>query len=205
MPSPAYRIFLLSPASCHGERARLLLNPRARFELALRLRTPAGAAIGEVFSFLSGLYFRGKLTYANHFAHPPAGCAGVQIITTDRGLVAADTPVTLDDLERMAPVPIDLDEPKYTCPLRRSIRKLASLGDACQFVLLGSIATPKYVTILSEGLGGSLLYPTDFAGRGDMSRGGLLLRCVREGRELTYTPITGTHHGTRPPKLKTGN
>ena len=32
-----------------------------------------GAPIGEVFSFLSSLYFRGKLTYAQRFAAPPTG------------------------------------------------------------------------------------------------------------------------------------
>ena len=61
------RVFLLSPASCHGERARLLLRDEACFDLALRLRGE-GAPLGEVFSFLSGLYFRGKLAYARAFA-----------------------------------------------------------------------------------------------------------------------------------------
>jgi hypothetical protein len=50
--------------------------------------------------------------------------------------------------------------------------------------------------------GPRLHFPADFVGRGDMSRGGLMLRCVTEGRELEYAPILGaTRRGARPPKL----
>jgi hypothetical protein len=36
-----------------------------------------------------------------------------------------------------------------------------------------------------------------------MSRGGLMLRCVDEGRELTDVPVAGAvRHGQRPPKLE---
>ena len=55
-----HRIFLLSPASCVGERARQVLNTSAQFDLPRRLRTPAGAPLGKVFSVLSGRYFRGS-------------------------------------------------------------------------------------------------------------------------------------------------
>ena len=41
------RLFILSPARCDGERARLIFRNPARFELALKLRTPQGAPIGE--------------------------------------------------------------------------------------------------------------------------------------------------------------
>ena len=83
-----HRIFVLSPASCGGERARLLTAPGAGFPLAHRLRAPGGAPLGEVFSFLSGLYFRGKLAYARAFASPPRRVpgAGVLVITADAGL-----------------------------------------------------------------------------------------------------------------------
>src|ERR1051325_10991404 len=57
-------LFLLSPARCDGRRALTLLSPRAEFPLAVQLRRREGAPLGEVFAFLSGLYFRGKLTYA---------------------------------------------------------------------------------------------------------------------------------------------
>src|SRR5438552_15335378 len=80
------RIFVLSPARCDGERAEMMLAPRARFPLAQRLRTTEGAPLGEVMSFLSGLYFRGKLTYAETFARPPARAAGILVITTNAGL-----------------------------------------------------------------------------------------------------------------------
>jgi len=50
--------------------------------------------------------------------------------------------------------------------------------------------------------GHRLLFPEDFAGRGDMSRGGLLLRSVRAGEPLRYPPVgEATRPGARPPKL----
>jgi hypothetical protein len=197
------RIFLLSPANCGGERAKLIYREQARFELALKLRTPKGAKLGEVFSFLSGLYFRGKLTYANHFAQPLRGLAGQQIITTNRGLVRADEYVTIEELRAMGCVPIDAENPKYRKPLEQSVEKLAKkIGAKGEVVLLGSVASGKYVDILQEILGERLLFPIDFVGRGDMSRGGLMLRCVRENRELEYAPVASTkRHGKRPAKL----
>jgi hypothetical protein len=69
------RIFLLSPAYAGGERARMILRDQATFELARRLRSKRGAPIAEVFTFLSGLYFRGKIAYATAFARPPRGIA----------------------------------------------------------------------------------------------------------------------------------
>src|SRR5438552_2421090 len=69
-------------------------------------------------------------------------------------------------------------------------------------VLLGSIATPKYVDPLLEIFGERLLFPAEFAGRGDMSRGGLMLRCVSAGVQLTYVPLaSAARHGPKPPKL----
>ncbi|MCA1581215.1 MAG: hypothetical protein LC796_07430 [Acidobacteria bacterium] len=198
------RIFLLSPASCGGERARLVFNERAQFDVAVRLRSPEGIAIGDVFSFLSGLYFRGKLEYARAFAAPPAGAPGVLVITPSEGLLPAHEPVTLARLRRFARVPIDASEARYRRPLARHARSLAAVvGPDCEVVLLGSIATGKYVDILEKAFGDRLRFPGEFVGRGDMSRGGLLLRCVREGRQLGYRPIgEGARHGKRPPKLE---
>jgi hypothetical protein len=198
----AGRIFLLSPASCSGRRARLVFNPQARFEVATRLRSPGGAPLGEVFSFLSGLYFRGKLAYARQFARPPEGMPGVLIITASAGLLAAGEPVTLRHLERFARVSIDAAENRYRRPLARASRGLAERADGCEIVLLGSIASGKYVDILGKVFGERLLFPAEFVGRGDMSRGGLLLRRAREGRELVYLPVLGAvRHGPRPAKL----
>ena len=88
-------------------------------------------------------------------------------------------------------------------PLRRSAEQLAStIGPKTRVILLGSIATGKYADILTGVFEDRLLFPTDFVGRGDMSRGGLLLRHVREGKELDYQPVIGAiRRGKRPPKL----
>ena len=76
------------------------------------------------------------------------------------------------------------------------------IGPECDVVLLGSIASPKYVDVLTAIFGERLQFPIDFVGRGDMSRGGLLLRAARDGHELDYAPIAGAVlHGVRPPKL----
>lgn len=199
-----HRIFLLSPASCAGERARIVLRDEAEFPLALRLRSSEGAPIGEAFRFLSGLYFRGKLDYANAFARPPAGVPGVLVITAGGGLWGAEQPVTTRDLRAFARVPIDAGEPRYRRPLERDARRLAeTAGDRCEVVLLGSVATGKYLDVLLHAFGSRLLFPGEFVGRGDMSRGGLMLRCVAERRELTYVPVAGAvRRGHRPPKLE---
>jgi hypothetical protein len=182
-------IFFLSPANCSGRRADLLFNPRAQFHLARALRE-AGAPLGDVFSFLSGLYFRGKLTYARAFARPGVDSSGIWIITAGRGLVQADTIVRLEDLLTFRSIPIDVNEPRYREPLLRdALAHSKQLGPGGRAVLLGSIATSKYTSILHEAFGDRLHFPQAFIGRGDFFRGSLLLRCVDEGRELDYSPI----------------
>lgn len=197
------RVFLLSPARTDGKRAKMLFSPRAQFSLAVRLRAAEGAELGEVFSFLSGLYFRGKLTYAQRFATPPEGCPGVLVITPNRGLVVPETAITIGDVRAFARVPIDAGNRSYSTPLRDDALGLrARLPRAAEIVLLGSIATPKYVDVLGAALGRTLLFPGDFVGRGDMSRGGLLLRAARAGVELDYRPIDGSEpRGRRVAKL----
>ncbi len=190
------RVFLLSPANASGERAAMLLRDAASFALAREVRSVAGAPVGEVFSFLSGLYFRGKLAYARAFGEASL------VITPDRGLIAPETAVRLDDLRAMAHVPIDRREPRYLRPLERDAAELARRTAEDEVVLLGSVASGKYVEVLKEFFGERLLFPIDFVGRGDMSRGGLLLRCARAGTELPYVPVAGAVlHGKRPPKL----
>jgi hypothetical protein len=191
------RVFLLSPASCSGKRCRLLLGRGSAFELAERLRRES-APLGEVFSFLSSLYFRGKLTYARRFAAPPGGCPGALVITPSRGLVAPETPITTGDLRAFARVPIDVRNRRYAAPLQDAARGLrALLPPEAEVVLLGSIATPKYVDVLLSAFGRALLFPADFVGRGDMSRGGLLLRAARAGVELGYRPVDGSERRGR--------
>ena len=184
------RVFLLSPAHLGGKRAAVLLREEAAFPLAVRLRGPDGVPLGEAFSFLSGLYFRGKLTYATRFARPPAAVAGVQVITANRGLVDAEAPVTPAELRSLGSVDIHTDDPRYRVPLVRDVTRLAE-RPGLELVLLGSVATGKYVDVLLDVVGERLLFPTDFVGRGDMSRGALLLRSAREGRELSYEPVAG--------------
>ncbi|MDQ3117386.1 MAG: hypothetical protein M3Q86_12395 [Verrucomicrobiota bacterium] len=194
------RTFLLSPAYAGGRRAQMLLSERAQFALAQRLRGGEPVSLGEVFTFLSGLYFRGKLAYANAFA---PDSSRVLVITPTRGLVPAATTVTLDDLREFAEVDIAADDPRYREPLERDLQRLRKqMTPRCEAVLLGSIATGKYVGIMLEILQQQLRFPADFVGRGDMSRGGLLLRCAVDRTELAYIPVQGAvRKGKRPPKL----
>ena len=201
------RLFLLSPANCSGQRAKMVLSERAQFDLAIRLRG-RGVAIGEVFAFVSGLYFKGKLAYALEFARPPEPGtpltgSGALVITPNAGLRPVETVVTADALRAFAGVDIAATDPRYRRPLVASARALAEeIGPDCDVVLLGSIASAKYVDVLTDVFGARLRFPIDFVGRGDMSRGGLLLRCARSGEELPYVPVQGAiRHGPRPPKL----
>jgi hypothetical protein len=201
----------------------MLLSPRAEFALAAQVRSAAGALLGDVFAFLSGLYFRGKLAYAREFARPPRArgtgqsprpkaqgprptdpIRGVFVITPSLGLQLPEYPVTLGVLEHFARVQIESANPAYREPLAASARLVAELaGPRTEVVLLGSIATGKYVDVLLDIFGDRLRFPVEFVGRGDMSRGGLMLRCVRAGQELTYAPVRdAVRHGPRPPRLE---
>jgi hypothetical protein len=201
-------LFLLSPADCGGRRAALLLSERSSSPVAAALRSPRGAPLGDVFSFVSGLYFRGKLAYARHFARagdaaPEIVDRGVLVITAGAGLRSPDTPITLDAFLRFGRTSIDLSNPEYLRPLTASARAVADVADeSTRVVLLGSIASPKYVDVLLDIFGDRLLFPREFVGRGDMSRGGLLLRSVSAGVELEYVPVKGAiRRGVRPPRL----
>jgi hypothetical protein len=199
------RVFLLSPAHCGGQRAQLVLREQAQFDLARRLRTREGAPLGEVFSFLSGLYFRGKLAYARCFAQPMTGLDGVMVITPCQGLQSPDVRVGRALLRRYARVDIDPTDARYRRPLLRDARALAERLKEIptwEVVLLGSVASGKYVEPLTQVFGDRLVFPPEFVGRGDMSRGGLLLRCVTEGRELGYAPLmNASRRGPRPARL----
>jgi hypothetical protein len=203
------RIFLLSPANCAGRRAQLMMAPGAGFALARQLQSREGARLGDVFSFVSGLYFRGKLAYARRFARPPdpgdpVVAEGILVITPNAGLRAADTPVTLQSFRAFAGAEIDVRNAAYRRPLEQAARALlAAIGPDCEVVLLGSIASGKYVDVLLPIFGERVMFPLHFVGRGDMSRGGLMLRCVAADLELDYVPLAGAvRHGQRPPKLE---
>lgn len=198
------RIFLLSPASMGGRRGQLLTGGRGAFPLAEQLRSGDDVPLGEAFSFLSGLYFRGKLAYARAFARPIPPLPGALVITTNRGLMDPDERVDVDDLRAFGAVDIDLRDPRYREPLLRDALRVADQLPADGIVvLLGSVASGKYVNLLHDVFGERLRFPAEFVGRGDMSRGGLMLRCVDAGQELEYVPVHGTpRRGSRPPRLE---
>jgi hypothetical protein len=173
----------------------------AKTDLACRLRQE-GVPLGELFSFVSSLYFRGKLAYAQAFSTPPPGICGVFVITSDSGLVPPDARLTLDRLREIAKTNIDAADQRYRVPLMRDCHLLRETTTECDVVLLGSIATQKYVEPLLEVFGDRLLFPQEFAGRGDMSRGGLMLRAVEKSEQLIYIPVLhAKRQGPRPAKL----
>ena len=196
MASSASTIFLLSPAYCGGRRAGILLNPKSPAVTSRALR--AGTmTLGSAFAFMSGLYFRGKLAYAERFGR-------ALVITPTRGLQPPSMPFSLALLREFAVGDVSLESPVYCSALERDIEAMAKkLTRGSQVVLLGSVASGKYVDVLLPILGDRLRYPTAFVGRGDMSRGGLMLRSAASGDELEYGPLTAgvRPRGPRPPKL----
>jgi hypothetical protein len=196
------RIFLLSPVNAAGVRAKMITSDRAKFQLAVQLREQ-GLPLGDLFSFISGLYFRGKMAYADAFGGASSITPSAYVIMAGRGLIPPHTIVRQEDLKKLSGVPIDHRNARFREPLERDASALLkTLGPDCEVVLLGSIATPKYVEPLLGIFGERLLFPSEFVGRGDMSRGGLMLRCARENVQLTYVPVANAQrHGPRPPKL----
>jgi hypothetical protein len=189
-------IFLLSPAFCGGRRAQILLNPKSPAVTSQALRE-GRLTLGGAFAFMSGLYFRGKLAYAERYGR-------AFVITPTRGLQPPTLPFTLAMLREFAVGDVSLDNARYRRALERDVMTIAkSMSQDAQVVLLGSVASGKYVDILLPILGDRLRYPIAFVGRGDMSRGGLLLRSAAGGEELQYGPLSAgvRPRGPRPPKL----
>lgn len=188
------KIFLISPANLSGLRAQQLASPRAQFDAAVRFRSAEGVPIADAFAFMSALYFRGKIAYARHFADPPEG---VFVITSGFGLVPPDWPLNEERMKRMQKIDIDASARNYAKPLRDHANQLTSmLAPDAQVILLGSVATGKYVDVLKPILGPWLRFPRVFAGLGDMARGGLMLRAVRANRELEYATLDAPRHRT---------
>lgn len=194
-------LFLLSPAKVTGQRAKMLLNPHAQFALA-RTFHREGLSLADVFTFASGLYFRGKITYARQIAKQSPDVV-IRLITANAGLVAPELHVGPPELAAFGGVDIHEDDPRYHGPLKRDARKLAAeLTPDGRAILLGSIATAKYRDVLLECFGERLMFPVDFVGRGDMSRGALLLRAAAAGEELAYIPVLGAiTRGKRAPRI----
>lgn len=201
--SATARVFLLSPATLAGERARQLTAPTARFDTARRYRSAEGVPIEEAFTFMSSLYFRGKIAYARRFARPPSALAeveaeGIFVITPGFGLVPPEWPLTVERMETLKRTPVDVGCRAYVEALEADAATLAAaVGDEGLVVLLGSIATGKYVDVLLPVFGERLVFPKSFVGRGDMSRGALLLRAARSGEELEYGTLDLPRRGPR--------
>jgi hypothetical protein len=182
------RIFLLSPANASGIRGQRLLDATSQSELALRLRQ-TGARLGDVYRNISSLYFRGKLEYAQRFRNPPHPAAGVQIIT-GVGLMLPETLVRFDEFRQLSAISIDARNERYRQPLVADLMRLReTVGVHVDIILLGSIATSKYIDPIESVFGEHVLVPRDFVGCGDMRRGSLLLQCCMQGTELEYVPV----------------
>lgn len=197
------RIFVLSPASLSGARGRRILEGEAGADFMAVLLAGGGVPLGDVYTFISSLYYRGKRSYAHRFGRRSGGGPAVLTVTPNRGLFPEHGEVDLDDLRSFAAGDIAPADPRYADPLRETARTLdRGLGGRAEVVLLGSIASARYLDPLAEVFGRRLLFPAPFVGRGDMSRGGLLLRAVDEGRELEYVvAVESERRGRRPPKL----
>jgi hypothetical protein len=186
------RVFILSPARSDGVRASYLFNPKTSIAMGLEMQAQIKQPIGKVFTYLSGLYFRGKVAYAERFALAASETAiGAWVITSNQGLLPLHAPIGLDDLSSFSRTPIALGEPRYEEPLRRDLVRLIS-GDnsSAEYILLGSVSTDKYTEAMVSILGERVLFPVEFLGRGDMSRGALMLRHSKTGEELAYAPLT---------------
>jgi hypothetical protein len=154
---------------------------------------------------MSGLYFRGKIAYARAFGRRSDDGVSALVITPTRGLQSPDLPIDRAIVEEFAALDVAADEPRYRGPLMADAQALCDglPGDA-RVVLLGSIATSKYVDVLGDVFGPRLHFPNAFIGRGDMSRGALMLRSAESGIELEYVAVSAaaSRRGPRPPRLQ---
>jgi hypothetical protein len=140
---------------------------------------------------MSSLYFRGKITYALQFAK----AEDIHVIAPGFGFVPVDWAITPERMKVLQRTPVDVRKRNYRMPLERDARELSTrIDDDAQVVLLGSVASGKYVDILLPVFAERLKFPAAFAGLGDMSRGGLLLRAAKANRELEYVSLDTPRH-----------
>jgi hypothetical protein len=166
------------------------MSPRANFEAAELYRSPDGVPVALAFAFMSSLYFRGKITYAATFAKPE----DIYIIAPGFGFVPPHWTITPERMKVLQRTEVDARKRNYRKPLERDARDLAARLEDAQVVLLGSVASGKYVDILLPVFAERLKFPAAFAGLGDMSRGGLLLRAAKANRELEYVSLDTPRH-----------
>ncbi len=202
LPAPPSHIFLLSPANAGGRRYSILTSDKANFELALKFRA-GSATLGEIYSFISGLYFRGKMAYAAAFGAAPHESSSAFVIVPGQGLLPPETVFSPEQLRATAQIEVDEDNTVHNDALLAAAASLdRATGHQCSFVLLGSVASGKYTRALLKVLEQRLLFPAEFVGRGDMSRGGMMLRRAASRQELTYIPVSGAQlRGPRPARL----
>ena len=130
----------------------MLLNPGANFELAAKLRAGA-ATLGEVYSFISGLYFRGKVAYSDAFGSAPQDLPPAVVIVQGLGLLPLQTLMTAEKLTAAGAVSIERDHIAYRTALLRDAKAVKSAsGASCQFVLLGMTAQYDLISALSHHL-----------------------------------------------------
>jgi hypothetical protein len=176
------------------------MSPRANFAAAVSYRSGNGVAIAEAFAFMSALYFRGKIAYARRFAAPPEGITdgGIYVIAPGFGLVTPDWAITPETIAKLRRTKVDPRVAGYRRPLEKAAKELAGrIQPATRVVLLGSIATGKYVDLLWPVFGERLLFPHSFVGIGDMSRGSLMLKAAASGVELEYAGLHVERHRKR--------
>jgi hypothetical protein len=202
LPAPPSRIFLLSPANAGGRRYSILTSSESSFELALKFRA-GSATLGEIYSFISGLYFRGKIAYAAAFGADPGQSSSALVIVPGLGMLPPETVFSPEQLRATAQIVVDEDNPVHHDALLAAAASVdRATGHQCSFVLLGSVASAKYTAALLKVLDHRLLFPAEFVGRGDMSRGSMMLRSAASGQELIYIPVSGAQlRGPRPARL----
>ena len=152
-------------------------------------------------AWLSALYFRGKLAYARAFADPSPGAASALVMAPGLGLHPPEALIGVAHLTAMGNTEVESAE--FVRQLRADANRIKKeLRADTEIVLLGSIASGKYVDTLIDVFGARLVFPAEFVGRGDMSRGGMMLRAARAGEPLAYAMLAGAvRRGKRPPKL----
>ena len=184
------KVFVLSPATTHGAKARVLTASEPRTPAARQLHGPQGMTLGEVFTYLSGLYFRGKLAYARVFAAAPPclGGAGIYVITPTDGLLDPDSALGVSDLERFASAAEGSAAGRVA--FEKAVQSLErAMGPSCDVILLGSVGSGKYSDVLEPVLGDRLLFPRRLYKEGQLQRGAMLLEHAERGEELEYAPL----------------
>lgn len=99
----------------------------AQSYLHRRLRNE-GVLLGDLFPFISGLSFRGKLAYACAFARSPNDLAGAYVITACGGLIPPEKRVTLEQMREICIGDVDPANVCYCRPLTRDLHILSELG-----------------------------------------------------------------------------